>query len=249
MTLSGLIIHGGHAAPGDPSNPGCADSQGGGIHAEAGTILNLQHSVVQHSTADPGTGGGGGDLLGGAPVRIRLHRSRQQHDGDRRVGQQRRRRHPLDGIRLLPLVHDHRQLDLREHGNRRRDRKRRRGRLQRRPTDADKRHLQRQQRSRGRRGAGRRRRRRRPREGGGWVDRARHILRQPQRPAGRCAQRRRQHKPRELDSPGGHRPRPPPNASPARPTPWAATSRARPVNAGSLGTTSPASMPSSARLR
>src|SRR4029079_15774343 len=58
VTLDGLVIHGGHAAPGSGSD--CADRQGGGIHAEAGTILNLRNSVVQHNTADAGTGGGGG---------------------------------------------------------------------------------------------------------------------------------------------------------------------------------------------
>ena len=63
VTLNGLVIHGGHAAPGNPGE--CADSQGGGIHAEAGTILNLQNSVVQHSTADPATGGGGGIFSAG----------------------------------------------------------------------------------------------------------------------------------------------------------------------------------------
>ena len=63
VTLDGLVIHGGHAAPGNPGD--CADSQGGGIHAEAGTILNLRNSVVQHNTADPATGGGGGIFAAG----------------------------------------------------------------------------------------------------------------------------------------------------------------------------------------
>jgi hypothetical protein len=63
VTLEGLIVHGGHAAPG--SGADCADSQGGGIHAENGTILNVQDSVVQHNTAAPAQGGGGGIFAAG----------------------------------------------------------------------------------------------------------------------------------------------------------------------------------------
>jgi hypothetical protein len=63
VTLEGLIIHGGHAAPGGGGD--CADSQGGGIHAESGSILNLHDSVVQHNTASPAQGGGGGVFAAG----------------------------------------------------------------------------------------------------------------------------------------------------------------------------------------
>jgi hypothetical protein len=64
VTLQGLIIHGGHAAPGGPG--ACNDSQGGGIHAESGSsTLRLQGSVVQHNSASPAQGGGGGIFAAG----------------------------------------------------------------------------------------------------------------------------------------------------------------------------------------
>jgi len=63
VTLDGLIIHNGRASPGGPGN--CNDSQGGGIHAESGSVLHLQNSVVQHSSASPASGGGGGIFAAG----------------------------------------------------------------------------------------------------------------------------------------------------------------------------------------
>jgi hypothetical protein len=62
VTLDGLIIHNGRAAPGGPG--ACNDSQGGGIHAQSGSILTVRNSVVQHSTASPAQGGGGGIFAG-----------------------------------------------------------------------------------------------------------------------------------------------------------------------------------------
>ncbi len=63
VTLDGLVIHGGQAQPGAPGV--CADSQGGGIHAESGSILNLRNSFVQHNSAAPVQGGGGGIFAAG----------------------------------------------------------------------------------------------------------------------------------------------------------------------------------------
>ena len=63
VTLRGLIIHGGRAAPGGVNQ--CNDSQGGGIHAQSGSVLNLEEIVVQHNTASPAQGGGGGIFAAG----------------------------------------------------------------------------------------------------------------------------------------------------------------------------------------
>ena len=63
VTVEDLVIHGGTAAPG--AGGACADSQGGGIHAEAGSILRVQNSWVQHNTASPAQGGGGGIFAAG----------------------------------------------------------------------------------------------------------------------------------------------------------------------------------------
>jgi hypothetical protein len=63
VTIQGLVIHGGRAAPGGDGE--CDDSQGGGIHAQAGTTLNLEDSVVQHNSASPAQGGGGGIFAAG----------------------------------------------------------------------------------------------------------------------------------------------------------------------------------------
>jgi hypothetical protein len=64
VTVDGLIIHNGRAAPG-PSGGGCIGNEGGGIHAESGSILRVQNSVVQHNTASPAQGGGGGIFAAG----------------------------------------------------------------------------------------------------------------------------------------------------------------------------------------
>ena len=63
VTVQDLAIHGGRATPG--SGGSCADSQGGGIHAESGSILRVQNSWVQHNTANPAQGGGGGIFAAG----------------------------------------------------------------------------------------------------------------------------------------------------------------------------------------
>ncbi len=63
MTVRGLTIQDGRAAPGGVGD--CKDSQGGGIHAEIGSILNVDDSVVQHNTASPAQGGGGGIFAAG----------------------------------------------------------------------------------------------------------------------------------------------------------------------------------------
>ena len=63
VTVEDLVIHGGTAAPG--AGGACADSQGGGIHAEAGSILRVQNSWVQHNNASPAQGGGGGIFAAG----------------------------------------------------------------------------------------------------------------------------------------------------------------------------------------
>jgi hypothetical protein len=62
VTVENLVIHGGTAAPGNPGQ--CADSQGGGIHAEGGT-LTVNNSWVQHNHASPAQGGGGGIFAAG----------------------------------------------------------------------------------------------------------------------------------------------------------------------------------------
>ena len=63
VDVEDLVIHGGTAAPG--GNPGeCADSQGGGIHAEGGT-LTVRNSWIQHNHASPAQGGGGGIFAAG----------------------------------------------------------------------------------------------------------------------------------------------------------------------------------------
>ena len=63
VTVRGLVIHGGTAAPGGGGH--CDDSQGGGIHAEAGSSLTVDDSIVQHNTAAPAQGGGGGIFAAG----------------------------------------------------------------------------------------------------------------------------------------------------------------------------------------
>ncbi len=63
VTVRGLTIQDGRAAPGGVG--ACNDSQGGGIHAEIGSILNVDDSVVQHNTASPAQGGGGGIFAAG----------------------------------------------------------------------------------------------------------------------------------------------------------------------------------------
>jgi hypothetical protein len=63
VTLEGLVIHGGRAAP--VGGGGCTGNQGGGIHAEAGSTLRLHDSIVQHNTAAPAQGGGGGIFAAG----------------------------------------------------------------------------------------------------------------------------------------------------------------------------------------
>jgi hypothetical protein len=63
VTVEDLVIQGGTAAPG--AGGACADSQGGGIHAEAGSILRVQNSWIQHNTASPAQGGGGGIFAAG----------------------------------------------------------------------------------------------------------------------------------------------------------------------------------------
>jgi hypothetical protein len=65
VTLNGLIIHNGRAAPG-PSGGGCAGNEGGGINAEdANGRLDVQNSIVQHNSASPAQGGGGGIFAAG----------------------------------------------------------------------------------------------------------------------------------------------------------------------------------------
>ena len=64
VTVEDLVIHGGTAAPG--AGGACTDSQGGGIHAEPGSTLNVQNSIVQHNTASPAQGGGGGIFAAGS---------------------------------------------------------------------------------------------------------------------------------------------------------------------------------------
>ena len=63
VTVEDLVIHGGTAAPGTGAGE-CADSQGGGIHAEGGT-LTVRNSWVQHNRASPVQGGGGGIFAAG----------------------------------------------------------------------------------------------------------------------------------------------------------------------------------------
>ncbi len=64
VTVEDLVIHGGTRRAGGGTV--CADSQGGGIHAEAGSTLNVQNSWVQHNTASPAQGGGGGIFAAGS---------------------------------------------------------------------------------------------------------------------------------------------------------------------------------------
>ena len=63
VTVENLVIHGGTAAPGNLGQ--CADSQGGGIHAEGGT-LTVDNSWIQHNHASPAQGGGGGIFAAGS---------------------------------------------------------------------------------------------------------------------------------------------------------------------------------------
>ena len=64
VTVEDLVIHGGTAAP-PAVGTACADFQGGGIHAEAGSTLDVRNSWVQHNTASPAQGGGGGIFAAG----------------------------------------------------------------------------------------------------------------------------------------------------------------------------------------
>ena len=126
--------------PDHPERPGRARrrrrvqrSQGGGIHAED-EHPRRRNSVVQHNTASPAQGGGGGifaagDLFVSTRSCATTARRRASWWATTTAAA------ASAGPGADTLDSDHRQLDLRQHGDRGRDRQRRRRHLQQRAAD------------------------------------------------------------------------------------------------------------------
>ena len=245
VTVRGLTIQGGRAAPGGVGQ--CNDSQGGGIHAEDG-ILNVENSVVQHNTASPAQGGGGGIFAAGE---LYVLDSIVRHNSTT-AGLVMGNDNGGGGIRWTGTGFPEFEItDSSVYGNTATVGGSGSGGggvySNERPTLRNVTFSANTPSGRRRR-AGGRRRGRHPREDGGRVDRARHVLRQPQRPGrGRAggSQPRRWPTPCSTRTPR----RRTPTAPRAPPTPTRATPRARPHPPATRSpATRPASIPSSARL-